>query len=193
MAVIQISKIQVRRGLQENLPALDTGEFGWSIDERRLWIGNGTTAEGAPTPGQTEILTVYSPIGAALSNIAIIEDEISALEANVAALQANSTSTVNTITLADNTAVATVANLTLNQSTTNIVQYNITRGLAARTGVVKISTINGTVVYDDEYDEVGVTGVVLTWQASGNVANLYYTTTSTGISANLNYYNPVIF
>ena len=193
MAVIQISKIQVRRGLQENLPALDGGELGWSVDQRRLWIGNGNTSEGAPVAGQTEILTVYSPIGAALANIATIESNVSILQTEVAALQANSTTTVNTITLADNTAVATVANLTLNQSTTNIVQYNITRGLAARTGVVKISTINGTVVYDDEYDEVGVTGVVLTWQASGNVANLYYTTTSTGISANLNYYNPVVF
>ena len=57
MAVIQISKIQVRRGLQENLPQLASGEMGWSVDERRLYIGNGTFAEGAPQEGNTEILT----------------------------------------------------------------------------------------------------------------------------------------
>lgn len=57
MAVIQISRIQVRRGLQENLPQLASGELGWSVDEQRLWIGNGTLTEGAPTTGVTEILT----------------------------------------------------------------------------------------------------------------------------------------
>lgn len=57
MAVIQISKIQVRRGLQEDLPQLASGEFGWSVDTQRLWIGNGTLVEGAPQIGNTEILT----------------------------------------------------------------------------------------------------------------------------------------
>jgi hypothetical protein len=62
MAVIQISKIQVRRGLQENLPQLASGEMGWSVDERRLYIGNGTFAEGAPEEGNTEILTSRTEI-----------------------------------------------------------------------------------------------------------------------------------
>lgn len=62
MAVVSISKIQVRRGLQENLPQLAGGEMGWSVDERRLWIGNGTLSEGAPEVGNTEILTVKSNI-----------------------------------------------------------------------------------------------------------------------------------
>lgn len=62
MAVIQISKIQVRRGLQTNLPQLASAEFGWSVDERRLYIGNGTLAEGAPTIGNTEILTEYTDV-----------------------------------------------------------------------------------------------------------------------------------
>ena len=62
MAVIQISKIQVRRGLQENLPQLASGEMGWSVDERRLWIGNGTVVEGAPEEGNTEILTSRTEI-----------------------------------------------------------------------------------------------------------------------------------
>ena len=59
MAVIQISKIQIRRGETggEGLPTLSSGEMGWSIDEQRLFIGNGSVAEGAPAVGNTEILT----------------------------------------------------------------------------------------------------------------------------------------
>ena len=59
MAVIQISKIQIRRGQTsgEGLPTLSSGEMGWSIDEQRLFIGNGSVAEGAPAVGNTEILT----------------------------------------------------------------------------------------------------------------------------------------
>jgi Pectate lyase superfamily protein/Major tropism determinant N-terminal domain len=60
LAILQISRIQVRRGLQQDLPQLASGEFGWSIDKRRLFIGNGTLDEGAPTVGVTEILTQYS-------------------------------------------------------------------------------------------------------------------------------------
>ena len=48
MAVIQISKIQHRRGLGADLPQLSSAEIGWVIDERKLYIGNGTTSEGAP-------------------------------------------------------------------------------------------------------------------------------------------------
>ncbi len=75
MAVIQISKIQVRRGYQENLPQLASGELGWSIDERRLWIGNGTLAEGAPLIGNTEILTANSDILSALEAYQFRGDE----------------------------------------------------------------------------------------------------------------------
>lgn len=62
MAITQISKIQVRRGLQENLPQLSGGELGWSLDLRKLYMGNGTIAEGAPTLGNTEILTEFSNV-----------------------------------------------------------------------------------------------------------------------------------
>ena len=62
MAVIQISKIQVRRGLHENLPQLASGEMGWSVDTQRLYIGNGTLAEGAPEVGNTEIVTTSRDI-----------------------------------------------------------------------------------------------------------------------------------
>ena len=63
MAIVQISRITQRKGLQTDLPNyLASAEFGWSIDQRRLFIGNGTLAEGAPTVGNTEILTQYSDI-----------------------------------------------------------------------------------------------------------------------------------
>jgi hypothetical protein len=48
--------------LQTDLPQLAGGEFGWSVDERRLYIGNGTLQEGAPVIGNTEILTEFSNI-----------------------------------------------------------------------------------------------------------------------------------
>jgi hypothetical protein len=59
MAVIQISKIQIRRGqtTEQGMPQLASGEMGWSIDEQRLFIGSGSVAEGAPAVDNIEILT----------------------------------------------------------------------------------------------------------------------------------------
>lgn len=59
MAILEIAKIQVRRGQETvtGLPQLDSGEFGWSIDTQKLYIGNGGLAEGAPAVGNTRILT----------------------------------------------------------------------------------------------------------------------------------------
>lgn len=62
MAVVQISKIQVRRGKisQTTLPQLAGGEFGWAVDSQQLFIGNGSVGEGAPFVGNTEVLTERS-------------------------------------------------------------------------------------------------------------------------------------
>lgn len=57
MAIIQISRIQHRRGLDQDLPNLASAEFGWAVDTQKLYIGNGTLTEGAPAEGVTEILT----------------------------------------------------------------------------------------------------------------------------------------
>lgn len=62
MAITQISRITNRQGLQIDLPLLAGAELGWSIDERRLWIGNGEPLDGAPVVGNTEILTEFSDI-----------------------------------------------------------------------------------------------------------------------------------
>lgn len=64
MAVVQISKIQHRRGRigETDLPQLATAELGWAIDTQQLFIGNGAVAEGAPAVGNTEILTEHTNI-----------------------------------------------------------------------------------------------------------------------------------
>ena len=63
MAIVQISRITARKGLQVDLPQpLAGAELGWAVDDRRLFIGNGTLEEGAPAVGNTEILTEYSDI-----------------------------------------------------------------------------------------------------------------------------------
>ena len=56
MPIVQISRIQHRRGKRTDLPQLAAGELGWVIDEQRLFIGNGTVADGAPAVGNTEIM-----------------------------------------------------------------------------------------------------------------------------------------
>jgi hypothetical protein len=65
MAVVQISKIQVRRGLKNSgigVPQLSSAEFAWAVDTQELFIGNGSVAEGAPYVGNTKILTEHDNI-----------------------------------------------------------------------------------------------------------------------------------
>ena len=70
MPVVQISRIQHRRGKKTDLPQLAAGELGWSIDEQKLYIGNGTVADGAPAVGNTEVMTAGSTsITTSLSHI----------------------------------------------------------------------------------------------------------------------------
>ena len=62
MAIVQISRIQHRRGLAQNLPQLSHAELGWVTDSRSLYIGNGPTSSGAPIVGNTQVLTEHSNI-----------------------------------------------------------------------------------------------------------------------------------
>lgn len=63
MAIVQISRITQRKGLEQDLPQpLAGAELGWAVDQRRLFIGNGTLADGAPVVGNTEVLTEFSDI-----------------------------------------------------------------------------------------------------------------------------------
>ena len=60
MAVVSISRIQIRRGKKNSgtgLPQLASGELAWAIDAQELYIGNGSVSEGAPAVGNTKVLT----------------------------------------------------------------------------------------------------------------------------------------
>jgi len=192
MAVISISKIQVRRGLHENLPTLAGGEFGWSIDQRRLFIGNGTLAEGAPIPGLTEVLTIYSPIGAALSNIAIIESNIAAISAQIALLGSTSYNIFTTAQLADGTTTPANTSVVL-ESLNAVFDYNITRASAFRVGSVKVTSVANNVYFEDDFTETGSTGIALSFAQYGSNIAVRYTSTTSGWSANLKCYSPRLF
>jgi len=64
VAIVQISRITARKGLQEDLPQpLAPAELGFAVDTRQLFIGPGTLAEGSPDEqNNVEILTEYSDI-----------------------------------------------------------------------------------------------------------------------------------
>ena len=65
MAVVQISRIQVRRGQKNTgtgLPQLASGELAWAVDTQELFIGNGSVSEGAPYVGNSKILTTNDNI-----------------------------------------------------------------------------------------------------------------------------------
>lgn len=62
MAVVQISKIQVRRGKKNSttgVPQLSSGELAWAVDSQELYIGNGSVAEGSPAVGNSKVLTEH--------------------------------------------------------------------------------------------------------------------------------------
>lgn len=69
MAIVQISRIQVRSGNIADLPQLAVGEFGWAVDTKQLFIGNDPNTIG-PQPDNTEILTQYSNGGGSGGSVA---------------------------------------------------------------------------------------------------------------------------
>lgn len=62
MAVVSISRIQIRRGKRTELPQLASGEFGWAVDSQEIFIGNGAVSEGAPYVGNTKLLTEHDDL-----------------------------------------------------------------------------------------------------------------------------------
>ena len=65
MAVVQISRIQIRRGKKNSgtgLPQLASGEIAWAIDTQELYIGNGAVSEGSPYVGNTKVLTEHDSL-----------------------------------------------------------------------------------------------------------------------------------
>jgi hypothetical protein len=162
---------------------LASGELGWSIDTRRLYIGNGTLDEGAPTLGRTEILTevsLFTVTGDLAANIEILQGNVTVLEGNIttinsqiASLQAASTS--STPASLPSSSSGTITSTTANNA---IISYTLTQGSKQRTGSIKLARYNSTVAYDEEYDETATTDVVFTIDANSTQANLKYTTTT---------------
>jgi len=90
MAVVQISKIQVRRGLKNSgigVPQLSSAEFAWAVDSQELFIGNGSLAEGAPYVGNTKVLTEHDNILELASSYRFAETEPSITESIPRSLQ----------------------------------------------------------------------------------------------------------
>lgn len=79
MAVVQISKIQQRRGqkLLSGLPQLSSAELAWAVDTQELYIGNGSVTEGAPYVGNTRILTEHDNLLALAGSYKFAEPDLS--------------------------------------------------------------------------------------------------------------------
>ena len=60
MAIVQISKIQIRAGNLVDLPQLDNAEFGWATDTNQLFIGR---TGNNYSDENIEVLTSYSTSG----------------------------------------------------------------------------------------------------------------------------------
>jgi hypothetical protein len=59
MAIVQISKLQVRAGAETDLPQLDIGELGFATDTQNVYIGNDPTIipPVGPVPTVTQLVT----------------------------------------------------------------------------------------------------------------------------------------
>lgn len=90
MAVIQISKIQQRRGRKLSdigVPQLSSAELAWAVDTQELYIGNGSIAEGAPYVGNTKVLTEHDNILELASSYRFAEPDINITESVERSLQ----------------------------------------------------------------------------------------------------------
>ncbi len=162
MAIVQISRITNRKGLQENLPQLAGAELGWSVDTRRLYIGNGTLEDGAPEIGNTEILTEFSEL--------IPPPIVTELLDNVAA-----PAIIFTQDLATTKAFS--------------VNYTIIRGTAYRTGTLNVAagSTTGNLVYNDNFVENDSTGITLSVSQIDSTIYVNYISTNAAISGSMAY------
>jgi hypothetical protein len=186
VAVIQISRIQHRRGLEADLPNLASAELGYSVDTRKLYIGNGTIEEGAPSLGRTEILTQYS-----------ILDFTSAINANIAALQQGLTLTNSNLVAVSNRVLALEAqsfgyytqtlfpnvnniNITTISNSSSTISYSIAQGTAERSGTITLARANSVVAVDETYSENSSTDVVFNITANTTTTVWNYASTLGG-------------
>ena len=168
MAIVQISQITNRKGLQENLPQLAGAELGWSVDSRRLYIGNGTLQEGAPEIGNTEILTEFSEL--------IPPPTIVELLNNVSS-------------------PAIIFSENANTTKAFTVTYTIIRDTVYRTGTLSVvaGSISGSIAYKDDFIENASTGIILSASQIDSTIYVNYTSTNAGISASMAYVTTNLF
>jgi len=186
VAVIQISRIQHRRGLEADLPNLASAELGYSVNTRKLYIGNGTIEEGAPSLGRTEVLTQYS-----------ILDFTSEINANVLALQQGLTLTNSNLVAVSNRVLAleaqsfgyytktlvanvTNVNITTISNSSSTISYSIDQGTAERSGTITLARANSAVAVDETYSESSSTDVVFNITANTTTTVWNYSTTLGG-------------
>ena len=190
MAIVQISRIQIRRGLNQDLPQLASAEMGWSVDTQQLYIGNGTISEGAPQIGVTEILT-SSSLNGFIANLAALADNVIAIQSNVAniiiASQANINAFVSNVeanvgALQSNTVsllASSSGGLAKFGANDVVMSYSLNQGGSTqRTGTLTASRIGTTVFYADDYVETNTSDIVLTVTANSAQGNIAYTTIS---------------
>ena len=176
MAIVQVSRISNRKGLAENVPQLAGAEFGWAIDQRRLFIGNGTLQEGAPVIGNTEVLTEYSDVFAGRTQFSFGDYIVNA---------------GTTATIANNT-TATFFTIDANAIPAFEVKYMIRRGVYTRTGTyIIVGSTDGTggslTTTDANPVQNGSTGVTFNVSESASTISFGYTSTNTGITGTLYY------
>jgi hypothetical protein len=155
MAIVQISKIQQRRGLQQDLPQLASAELGWSVDAQKLYIGNGTLEEGAPDLGLTEILTENS-----------VPEIIAQLQTTVP---------VKVTTAVAGSSSGTIAGINANTTT---VSYSLYQGANQRTGIIKAAHNGPTVTYEEDYTETATTDITFSMTANISYLSLNYSTST---------------
>ena len=177
MAIVQVSRITNRKGLAENVPQLAGAELGWAIDERRLFIGNGTLQEGAPVIGNTEVLTEYSDVFSGRTQFSFGDYIVNA-----------GTST----TLANNATTETVFTIDANAIPAFEVKYMIRRGVYTRTGTyIVVGSTDGTsgtlATSDANPVQNGSTGVTFTVTESASTITFAYSSTNTGVTGTLYY------
>jgi hypothetical protein len=163
VAIVQISQITNRKGLQDNLPQLAGGELGWSVDARRLYIGNGTIQEGAPVIGNTEILTEFSPL----------PPPPRAIEE-----------------LIDNQIIPrTIFTKNILNTQAFTMSYIIVRASTYRAGTLTVvaGSVAGNVSFTDDFTENANTGISLAVSQIESTIFVSYTSTATGASGVISY------
>jgi hypothetical protein len=162
VAIVQISRITNRKGKQVNLPQLAGAELGWSIDERKLYIGNGTLQEGAPVIGNTEILTEFSELIPPPTVVELLDNQ-----ASPQVIFSQDVNSVRAFTVA----------------------YTIVRSDKYRTGSIMVvaGSTAGPITYSDNFVENAATGITLTVTQIDSTINVNYTSTDTGISSTMAY------